>query len=134
MTPGFPGDCPQASPFLGAALQTGDEELGGAAGCGERRREAAQQHDHRQDQQTPHGLPRLGQASFNHSSGGAGSQSPPGGPGGGGSSQAPAAASPPRTDAPTLVGVVYLETASCRPPPFPSRLFRPPRLSPMVAS
>jgi hypothetical protein len=127
MTPGFPGVRPQASPFLGAALQPGAEELGGTAGPDEGRQETAQQHDPRQDQQTPHSLLRFGQASFDHSSGGAGAQGPPGGPGGGGSSKAPAAASLPQTDAPTLVGIVYLESGSRRPPPFPSRLFRPPR-------
>jgi hypothetical protein len=59
-----------------------------------------------------------------------GAGSPPSGSAGvGASQQCPAAASTPRVDAPVLVGVIFLETASRRPPPFPSRLFRPPRLS-----
>ena len=60
---------------------------------------------------------------------GAGSQTPPDGPGAGGSNQLPCVASQPLADAPLLVGFLFLDRASNRPPTFPSRLFRPPRLS-----
>ena len=43
--------------------------------------------------------------------------------------QTPLVASAPRIDAPALVGVLFLQTTADQPPPFPSRLFRPPRLS-----
>jgi hypothetical protein len=41
--------------------------------------------------------------------------------------QPPRLAYRPPTDAPALVGVLFLEAILRRPPPFPSRLFRPPR-------
>ena len=61
------------------------------------------------------------------SSTGAGSQSPPGDGGAAGTSNLPAVASRPQTDAPVLVGTLFLKTVLRWPPPFPSRLFRPPR-------
>lgn len=61
------------------------------------------------------------------SSGGMGSPPSPNNPGTASSSQPPALASRPPADVPALVGVLFLETASRMPPPFPSRLFRPPR-------
>jgi hypothetical protein len=61
------------------------------------------------------------------SSTGAGSQSPPGDSGAAGVSNLFALASRLTTDAPALVGVLFLQTASRMPPPFSSRLFRPPR-------
>ncbi len=68
----------------------------------------------------------LAAADYGASSGGMGSPSPDGaGTGSGG--QPPALTSRPQSDAPALVGVLFLETASRMPPPFPSRLFRPPR-------
>lgn len=63
------------------------------------------------------------------SSGGAGCPSPSGAAGPEYTGQPPALTARPPTDAPALVGVMFLETASRRPPPFPARLFRPPRLS-----
>ncbi len=75
------------------------------------------------------GLPAPGSMLFAASSGGAGCQSPVDGAGAGNSSQTLAVASPPPIDAPALVGVLFLKTASRLPPPFPSRFFRPPRLS-----
>jgi hypothetical protein len=60
----------------------------------------------------------------NPSSTGAGSQAPSGA---GGSNQPPALASPLQTAMPVLIGALFLVTVSRRPPPFPSRLFRPPR-------
>ena len=60
---------------------------------------------------------------------GAGSQTVPTNAGTGAASQPPATATRPQTDAPVLVGVLFLETVERRPPLFPSRLFRPPRLS-----
>ena len=58
---------------------------------------------------------------------GAGSQSAPSDGGAGGASNLFALSSRFTTDAPALVGVIFLQTASRMPPPFPSRLFRPPR-------
>jgi hypothetical protein len=58
---------------------------------------------------------------------GAGSQSPPSDGGAAGMSNLFALASRLTTDAPALVGVLFLQTASRMPPPFSSRLFRPPR-------
>lgn len=43
--------------------------------------------------------------------------------------QTPLVVPSPRIDAPALVGVLFLQTTVSQPPPFPSRLFRPPRLS-----
>jgi len=63
---------------------------------------------------------------------GAGSQ---GSSGAGGSYQAPTLlAFPPHADTAVLVGLHFLEVVWRRPPPFSSRLFRPPRLSRMVVS
>jgi hypothetical protein len=61
------------------------------------------------------------------SSTGAGNQIPPNNSGPGGASQYPAATPRPPVDAPALVGILFLQTVSCMPPPFPSRTFRPPR-------
>ena len=61
------------------------------------------------------------------SSTGAGSQSPPSDGGAGGASNLFALSSRLTTDAPALVGVIFLQTASRMPPPFSSRLYRPPR-------
>ncbi len=47
----------------------------------------------------------------------------------GGFNPLPTVASRPATDAPTLAGFLFLQAAARQPPPFPSRLFRPPRLS-----
>jgi hypothetical protein len=66
---------------------------------------------------------------FGLSSTGAGSQTPPDGPGAGGPNQLPCVASQPPADPPLLVGFLFLDRVSNQPPPFPSRLFRPPRLS-----
>jgi hypothetical protein len=61
---------------------------------------------------------------------GAGSQAPPSsGPDAGGPNQLSFAVYRPSSDAPTLVGVLFLQTTVGQPPPFLSRLFRPPRLS-----
>jgi hypothetical protein len=68
-------------------------------------------------------------AKFGTTSGGDGCSSPSEGPGSQSTSQSPALTTPPPVDAPALKGVLFLETAQRRPPPFPSRLFRPPRLS-----
>ncbi|HBI44283.1 MAG TPA: hypothetical protein DDY78_15740 [Planctomycetales bacterium] len=58
---------------------------------------------------------------------GVGGQSPPSNAGAAGTSNLPAMASRPQTDAPVLVGVLFLDAVLRRPPPFSSRLFRPPR-------
>jgi hypothetical protein len=58
---------------------------------------------------------------------GVGGQSSPGDAGAAGANNFPAVASRPQTDAPILVGVLFLDAVLRRPPPFPSRLFRPPR-------
>jgi len=58
---------------------------------------------------------------------GAGGQPAPDGPGAGGPHSQTTAASRPQVDPPTLVGVLFLGDTERRPPPFPSRLFRPPR-------
>jgi hypothetical protein len=61
---------------------------------------------------------------------GAGSQAPPpSGPDAGGPNQLPCPVCRPPADTPALVGVLFLQTTLGQPPPFPSRLFRPPRLS-----
>jgi hypothetical protein len=49
-------------------------------------------------------------------------------------SQTPALISHPPHDTKAVVGFLFLETALRRPPPFPSRLFRPPRLPQMIVS
>lgn len=77
----------------------------------------------------PLDLPQPGRGMLALSPSGAGSQPSPGAPGAGGPNQVPAATSRPAADAPVLVGVLFLETVSRRPPPFPPRFFRPPRLS-----
>ena len=77
-------------------------------------------------------LPPWGSASFGLCPNGMGSQPSPDGPGGGGLSQVPATTSRPAAEALARAGVLLLESASRRPPPFPSRLFRPPRLSGML--
>jgi hypothetical protein len=61
-------------------------------------------------------------------------QSSSGGPGAGGSYQHPAAADRPQSDPTVVVGFLFLEEGSRRPPPFPSRLFRPPRLPAGIGS
>lgn len=76
--------------------------------------------------------PPWGKVAVVPTSSGMGSQPSPGGSGAGNSSQVLSATSSPPLEAPTLVGVLFLENASHRPPPFPSRLFRPPRLSEML--
>jgi hypothetical protein len=68
------------------------------------------------------------------SSGGAGSQAPSGNAGAGASGPLAGVTSRPETDPPMLVGALFLKTALRRPPPFPSRLFRPPRVLPIVVS
>jgi hypothetical protein len=77
-------------------------------------------------------LPPWGKVAFVPVANGMGSQPSPGGSGAGSSSPVPAATSCPQLEAPALVGTLFLESASHRPPPFPSRLFRPPRLSEML--
>jgi hypothetical protein len=56
------------------------------------------------------------------------------GPGTHNTGQLPGLAFRPTTDAPALVGVLYLETTLRWPPSFPSRLFRPPRPFQMLVS
>ena len=75
------------------------------------------------------GLPPSGSVLFGASSGGAGCPSPCDGAGAGNSSPTPAVTPRPPTDAPARIGALFLTTASRMPPPFHSRLFRPPRLS-----
>lgn len=78
----------------------------------------------------PPGLPLQESPSFGLIPSGAGSQPSPGaGSGAAGSGHVFAVAALPAADPPALVGVLFLESSAHRPPPFPSRLFRPPRLS-----
>ena len=63
------------------------------------------------------------------SSDGAGCPAPSGGAETETIGQTPFVAPPPRLNAPALVGVLFLQTTVDQTPPFPSRLFRPPRLS-----
>jgi hypothetical protein len=64
---------------------------------------------------------------FGAPSTGAGAPPAPNGPGAGGVNSQTTVAARPQVDPPTLVGVLFLEEATRRLPPFPSRLFRPPR-------
>jgi hypothetical protein len=58
---------------------------------------------------------------------GAGGQPAPNGPGAGGVNSQTTLASRSQIDPPTLVGILFLDEVLHRLPPFPSRLFRPPR-------
>jgi hypothetical protein len=64
---------------------------------------------------------------FGTPSTGAGAPPAPNGPGAGGVNSQTTVAARPQVDPPTLVGVLFLEEVTRRLPPFPSRLFRPPR-------
>ncbi|HVS40493.1 MAG TPA: hypothetical protein VMS17_33355 [Gemmataceae bacterium] len=65
---------------------------------------------------------------------GASGQPTPGGPGAGASGPQPSLVSRPQTDPPAVAGVLFLEEVQLRLPPFPSRLFRPPRVATMLVS
>jgi hypothetical protein len=84
------------------------------------------------DRQGPMTLP-IGAVSLLITSGttstGAGGQPVPYGPGVGNPNTQTTVAARPQIDLPTLVGVLFLEESLDRLPPFPSRLFRPPRHS-----
>ncbi len=66
---------------------------------------------------------------FGAGSTGAGSS----GPSAGGFSPLPSVASRPQIDRTTLAGVLFLQAVARQSPPFPSRLFRPPRFQMVVS-
>jgi hypothetical protein len=127
MAPASLVDRPHADSFAGGATQAGADEMG--AGADGFRLDADPQRDDGPARLESPALPPPGYAAFGHGANGAGSQPAPDGPGGGGSGHVPAATSRPAAEAPAPAGVLFLESSAHRPPPFPSRLFRPPRLS-----
>jgi hypothetical protein len=130
VTPGFLVGRPNADSFMNSDPQADPDEMGAASTTDQN---SVQEIDLPGADGAAHlespGLPTSGSDLFGVSAGGAGCPSPDDGAGAGNSSQSPALATPPPLNAPVLVGVLYLKTALRMPPPFPSRLFRPPRLS-----
>jgi hypothetical protein len=121
---------PNADSFMNSTPEADLDEMGAASTTGQN---SVQEIDLPGADRAAHlespGLPPSGSLLFGVFSGGAGCSSPDQGAGAGNSNQAPAAATPPHLNAPVLVGVLFLKTALRMPPPFSSRLFRPPRLS-----
>jgi hypothetical protein len=120
---------PSAGSFMVGAPQADSDDMGASS-----TEEALGQEANAPGDDAPGLLPSPAEwpsagANFGASSGGAGCPSPSDGAGPGNSSQAPALASRPPIEAPALVGVLFLQTTLGQPPPFPSYLFRPPRLS-----
>jgi hypothetical protein len=117
------GVSPTPSTFFSDAGGLGAfDEIGGAtAGASQPR--ARSLDGSRDRDKLPHVLPpaHLGRGA---STTGTGSSAPPSnfGP-----NSLVAVASRPETDPPMLVGGLFLQAVMRRPPPFPSRLFRPPR-------
>jgi hypothetical protein len=79
------------------------------------------------DPQSPSYGPAFAGLSPTYFGAGAGSPGPSFDSGPGSSSPMPGVVTRPETDAPALAGTLFLESADRRPPPFPSRIFRPPR-------
>jgi hypothetical protein len=121
-------DRPSADSFL-IAPQLDSNDLGAAAPSDESGLEPYQPRDDAPVRPDSPYLSQSGSPIFGAASPGANAPSPSHTAGAQGGSHTPALASQSSSDAPTLVGVLFLKAASHRPPPFPSRLFRPPRLS-----
>jgi hypothetical protein len=116
--------CPQIDSLTGGDVSSGLGETGSAAdGFGPA--DGSQDGHGTVLPQAPAGLPPYAFRPGASSTGGC--SSPSDGPGTGGSGSHLALASPPATDTPDLVDVLFLEAGLRRPPPFASRLFRPPR-------
>jgi hypothetical protein len=119
---------PHADSFLDGAPQADSDDMGPAASTnGDFAPDFRSDDNDGQALLTPPAAPTL--APFGASSGDAGSPAPSDGAGAQNTGQPPALTAQPPTDAPALVGALFLQTVLRRPPPFPSRLFRPPRLS-----
>jgi hypothetical protein len=120
-------DQPRGDSFLAGAPQTEPDDMGAAASTDTGITPNSDPNENKDERTLLRSLPAPG-SPFGASSGGAGAPPPSNGPGAQGG-QAPALTARPPADAPALVGALFLEAAQRRPPPFPSRLFRPPRLS-----
>lgn len=85
----------------------------------------------RQDAKVLQALYASSSAGFHFGAGSMGAASS--GPSAGGFSPFPSVSSRPRIDGATLAGVLFLQAVARQSPPFPSRLFRPPRLQMVVS-
>ena len=115
-----------ATLFADSAAPADCDDMGSAAASGESNPEIDPPEDARDLQRCLYVLPATG-PNAGASSTGAGAQAPAGASGTGSSNPLPGVVSRPQTDTPVLVGSLFLETVLRRSPPFPSRLFRPPR-------
>ena len=127
LTPTSLADRPQAGSFLSGAPQADSDDMGAAASTDMGVTPNSDPNENKDERTLLRSLPAP-VSQYSASSGGAGAP-PSNGPDTRGGGQPPALTAPPPTEAPDLVGALFLQAAQHRPPPFPSRLFRPPRLS-----